>query len=458
MKIIICGAGQVGWQIARHLSGERNDITIVDTDAELIRRATDMLDVQGVSGFASHPHVLARAGAADCDLLIAATHSDEVNIVACEVANSVFQVPRKIARLRAASYLDPGYAGMYGTTNLPIDVVISPEREVARAAMQRLQAPATFDVESFMKGKVLMLGLALDADCPILNASLRQLDDMFIRNMAVVVGIRRGGRLFAPEADDKLYQGDEIYVICPIDEVDRTLERFGKPTARPKRVIIVGAGNVGLSVAQAIEKKLPGLNAKLIERDRRQAEAAADGLERVVVLQGDGMSAELLVEAGVARADAVLLLTQDDKTNLLGAVRARQLGAGMVVSLLNDPTLIPLRGPLGIDAYVDPRAATVSTILRHIRHGRIRDLYSIGDAEAELIEAQVLPSSAFAGRLISELDLPAGAMIGAVQKGEQLVKPVPALRLDAGDIVLIFALNDDVGVIDGMLQVGIDYF
>lgn len=458
MKIIICGAGQVGWQIARHLSGERNDITIVDTDAELIRRATDMLDVQGVSGFASHPDVLARAGAADCDLLIAATHSDEVNIVACEVANSVFQIPRKIARLRASSYLDPSYAGMYGTTNLPIDVVISPEREVARAAMQRLQAPATFDVETFMKDKVLMLGLALDADCPILNASLRQLEDMFIRNFAVVVGVRRGGRLFAPEADDKLYAGDEIYVICPIDEVDRTLERFGKPTARPRRVIIVGAGNVGLSVAQTIEKKLPGVHAKLIERDRRQAEAAADGLERVVVLQGDGMSAELLVEAGVARADAVLMLTHDDKTNLLGAVRARQLGAGMVVSLLNDPTLITLRGPLGIDAYVDPRAATVSTILRHIRHGRIRDLYSIGDAEAELIEAQVLPSSAFAGRLISELDLPAGALIGAVQKGEQLVKPVPGLRLDAGDIVLIFALNDDVGTIDGMLQVGIDYF
>ncbi|GLS81308.1 Trk system potassium transporter TrkA [Paracoccus marinus] len=458
MKIIICGAGQVGWQIARHLSGERNDITVIDTDADLIRRATDMLDVQGIAGFASHPDVLARAGAADCDLLIAATHSDEINIVACEIAHAVFQIPRKIARLRAASYLDPSYAGMYGTANLPIDVVISPEREVARAAMQRLQAPATFDVETFMKDRVLMLGLALDHDCPILNASLRQLDDMFIDNKALVVGIRRAGRLFAPEPADELYPGDEIYVVCPIEEVERTLERFGKPTARPQRVIIVGAGNVGLAVAQAIEKKLPRLNAKLIERDRTQAEAAADTLERVVVLQGDGMSADLLVEAGVARADAVLMLTQDDKTNLLGAVRARQLGAGMVVSLLNDPTLIPLRGPLGIDAYVDPRAATVSTILRHIRHGRVRDLYSIGDAEAELIEAQVLPSSGFAGRLICELDLPAGALIAAVQKGDRIVKPLPGLRIDAGDVVLIFALNGDVDTIDGMLQVGIDYF
>ncbi|MBV0892020.1 Trk system potassium transporter TrkA [Paracoccus sp. Z118] len=458
MKIIICGAGQVGWQIARHLAGERNDITVIDLDAELIRRATDMLDVQGVTGFASHPDVLAEAGAADCDLLIAATHSDEVNIVACEVANSIFQVPRKIARIRAASYLDPGYAGMYGTAHLPIDVVISPEREVARAAMQRLQAPATFDVETFMRGKVWMLGMSLTEDCPILHASLRQLGDMFADNMAVVVGVRRGGRLFAPEPADQLFAGDQIYVVCPAEQVDRTLDRFGKPTALPQRVIVVGAGHVGLAVAQEIDRKMPHLNAKLIERDRRQAEAAADTLRQVVVLHGDGMSAELLIEAGVARADAVMMLTQDDKTNLLGAVRARALGAGTVVSLLNDPTLIPLRAALGIDAYVDPRAATVSTILRHIRHGRVRDLYSIGDAEAELIEAQVLPSSGFAGQLIGDLSLPAGALIGAVQKGDRLVKPLPDLRIEAGDIVLVFSLTGDVGEIDEMLQVGIDYF
>ncbi|WP_299361830.1 Trk system potassium transporter TrkA [uncultured Paracoccus sp.] len=458
MKIIICGAGQVGWQIARHLASEHNDITVIDTDPELIRRATDMLDVQGVTGFASHPDALAQAGAADCDLLIAATHSDEVNIVACEVANSVFQVPRKIARLRAASYLDPSYAGMYRTSHLPVDVVISPEREVARAAMQRLQAPATFDVDTFMRGKAWMLGLALTEDCPILNAPLRQLDDMFADNRAVVVGVRRAGKLFAPEPNDQLFAGDQIYVVCPAEQVERTLDRFGKPTALPERVIVVGAGNVGLAVAQMIERDAPHLNAKLIERDRRRAEAAADGLRRVVVLHGDGMSAELMTEAGVSAADAVLMLTEDDKTNLLGAVRARQLGARMVVSLINDPTLISLRGALGIDAYVDPRAATVSTILRHIRHGRVRDLYSIGDAEAELIEAQVLPSSGLAGQLIADLALPAGALIGAVQKGDRLVKPVPNLRIEPGDSVLIFSLTGDLAEVDGLLQVGIDYF
>lgn len=458
MKIIICGAGQVGWQIARHLAGERNDVTLIDTDEELLRRANELLDVQGVAGFASHPDTLDRAGAADCDLLIAATFSDEVNIVACEVAHAQFQVPRKIARLRAAAYLDARYAGMYQDDRLPIDVIISPEREVAQAALRRLSAPAAFDMETFLDGEVWMLGLALTEDCPLLNAPLRQLDDMFRENSSIVVGIRRQGRLFAPQADDQLFAGDQIYLVTPARDAARTLDRFGKSAATPERVIIVGGGNLGLAVAAAIETRHPRINAKLIERNRARAELAADQLDRVIVLNGDGLSVDMMTEAGVPRADALLMLTEDDKTNLLGAVRARQLGAGMVVALVNDPTLMPLRAALGIDAYVDPRAATVSTILRHIRRGLVRDLYSIGDAEAEMIEAQVLPSSGMAGRAIRELELPAGALIGAVRKGAALVKPHPDLRIDIGDTVLIFALSGDVGAVERLLQVGIDYF
>ena len=189
MKIIICGAGQVGWQIARHLSGERNDVTVIDNNAELIRRATDALDVQGVTGFASHPDVLDQAGARDADLIIAATHSDEVNMVTCQVAHSIFQVPRKIARLRSNAYLDAIYSDLYTTSHLPIDVVISPEREVANAALQRLSAPSTFDVETFMGGKVQLLGIVLEDDCPALNTPLRQLSDLFSTLRAIVAAI-----------------------------------------------------------------------------------------------------------------------------------------------------------------------------------------------------------------------------------------------------------------------------
>ena len=458
MKIIICGAGQVGWHIARHLAGERNDVTIIDTNAELIRRATDALDVQGVTGFASHPDVLDRAGARDADLIIAATHSDEVNMVTCQVAHSVFQVPRKIARLRSSAYLDAIWSDLYRTDHLSIDVVISPEREVARAAIQRLSAPSTFDAETFLDGRLHLLGILLDPDSPVLNTPLRQLTEMFTSLSAVVAGVRRGGRLFAPEPGDQLFEGDQVYVFTRSEDVPRTLEIFGKPAAKQESVVIIGAGNVGLAVAQALEARPERIRVKLIERNRSRAEDAADALNRTIVLNGDGLSAELLEEAAVPRADAVLAITDDDKTNILAAVRAKQAGAKLAISLVNDPTLMSLMEPLDIDAFINPRASTVSTILRHIRHGRVRDIYSIGDAEAEVIEAQVLSTSPIAGRAVRDIEFPEGALMGAVQKGDRVVKPTGDLRIEEGDIVVIFALTSDVPEVERLLQVSIDFF
>jgi trk system potassium uptake protein TrkA len=403
MKVIICGAGQVGWQIARHLSGEKNDVTVVDNNADLVRRATDTLDVQGVAGFASYPDVLERAGARDADMIIAATHSDEVNMVTCQVAHSVFSIPRKIARLRAQSYLDAMYGDLFNTKNMAIDVVISPEREVAEAALQRLAAPAAFDTESFMGGKAQLLGIALDEECPVLNTPLRQLSDLFSTLRAIVVGIRREDRLFAPEPDDQLFAEDQIYVFSHTEDVNRTLEIFGKKTKKQERIVIVGGGNVGLAVAHALETRTDRVRVKIIELDRQCAERAADTLQRTIVLNGDGMDIDILMEANIDRADAVLVVTDDDKTNMLVAVRAKSAGCPMAIALVNDPTLVPLMGPLDIDAYINPRATTVSSILRHVRHGKVRAIYSIGDAEAEVIEAQVLSTSPLAGRLIRDI-------------------------------------------------------
>ena len=221
MKVIICGAGQVGWQIARHLSGEKNDVTVVDMNADLVRRASETLDVQGITGFASHPDVLERAGARDADMIIAATYSDEVNMVTCQVAHSVFSIPRKIARLRAQTYLDTQYSDLFRADHMPIDVVISPEKEVAEAALQRLAAPSTFDTESFMGGRAQLLGIVLDADCPVLNTPLRQLSELFTSLRAIVVGVRRDARLFAPDPGDQLFAGDRIYVFSHTEDVNR---------------------------------------------------------------------------------------------------------------------------------------------------------------------------------------------------------------------------------------------
>ena len=458
MKVIICGAGQVGWQIARHLSGEKNDVTIVDSNADLVRRAMETLDVQGVVGFASYPDVLESAGARDADMIIAATYSDEVNMVTCQVAHSVFGVTRKIARLRAQSYLDAIYSDLYRRDHMPIDVVISPEREVAEAALQRLAAPSTFDTESFMNGAAQLLGIALEADCPVIDTPLRQLTDLFSTLRAIVVGVRREGRLFAPEPNDQLFVGDQIYVFSHTDDINRTLEIFGKVTRKQERVVIIGGGNVGLAVARRLEQGAQRVRTKIIERDRPRAERAADSLERTIVLHGDGLNMDLLMEAGVDRTDAVLAVTDDDKTNLLAAVRAKQMGSHMAIALVNDPTLVPLMGALDIDAYINPRATTVSSILRHVRLGRVRAIYSIGDAEAEVIEAQVLGTSLMAGQLIRDIDFPEGVLLGGLMRGGKLIKPRGSLRIEEGDVVAIFALAADVPEVERLLQVSIDFF
>ena len=458
MKVIICGAGQVGWQIARHLSGEKNDVTVVDNNPDLVRRATDTLDVQGITGFASYPDVLDHAGARDADMIIAATHSDEVNMVTCQVAHSVFAISRKVARLRSQSYLDAIYSDLYRRDHMPIDVVISPEREVALAAMRRLAAPAAFDTETFLDGRAQLLGLRLEEDCPVLNTPLRQLSDLFSTLRVIVLAIRRDGRLFAPEAGDQLFAGDEAYIFAPVGDVPRTLEVFGKSEVRQERLVIVGGGNIGLAVAQALENSGGRSRVKVIEKSRECAERAADALERTIVLNGDGLESALLKEAGIERADAVLAVTDDDKTNMLSAVRAKSEGCPYAIALINDPTLVPLMGPLGIDAYINPRATTVSSILRHIRHGRVRGVYSIGDAEAEVIEAEVLSTSNIAGSAIRDVDFPEGVLVGGVRKGDELLKPTGGLRLDAGDVIVLFAMASDVPDVEQLLQVSIDFF
>lgn len=457
MKVIICGAGQVGWQIARQLARENHEITVVDTDAALIQRATEALDVTGLEGFASHPDVLERAGADDADMIIAATHSDEVNLVTCQIAHAVFGVSRKIARLREASYRDTITGGRYRRDLVPVDVIISPEHEVAEAAFQRLASPAAFDTESFLDGKAMLVGIALDEDCPVINTTLRQLTDLFSTLHAVVVAIRRDATMFAPSADDQMFAGDEVYLLAERRELPRCFEIFGKAEARIERLVIIGGGNVGVAVAERLEDG-GRIRTRIIERNRQRAEAAADRLDRTMVLNGDGLARAMLDEADIAHAHAVLAVTDDDKTNILACVRARKMGARMAICLINDPTLGPLMGALGIDAHINPRASTVSSILRHLRHGRVRWVYSIGDGEAEVIEAQVLGTSPIAGQVIRDIEFPPGVLVGGMMRDGSYLKPVAATRIEEGDIIVIFAMATDVPEVERLLQVSIDFF
>jgi trk system potassium uptake protein TrkA len=322
--------------------------------------------------------------------------------------------------------------------------------------MQRMAAPAAFDIEGFLDGKAQLVGIALDSDCAVLNTSLRQLSELFSTLKAVVVGIRRGERLFVPEASDQLYEGDQVYVFTATEDLPRVMEIFGKVHLKVERTLIIGAGNIGLHVAQALEARKQRL--KIIEKSRVRAEAAADALKRTVVLNGDGLDLDLLEEANVANTDAMLALTDDDKTNILACVRAKTEGARMVVALVNDPSLIGLIAPMGIDAYVNPRSTTVSSILRYIRHGRVRAVYSVGDGEAEVIEAQVLGTSAIAVKTVRESELPEASLIGLIEKGGKVIVPRGDTRIVDGDVLTIFAMRDSVAEVERLFQVGIDFF
>ncbi|MEM9147048.1 MAG: Trk system potassium transporter TrkA [Pseudomonadota bacterium] len=457
MKAIICGAGQVGSQIARSLSDEGNAVTVIDQDPGLVRRVTDMLDVSGVTGFASHPDVLARAGAADADMLIAATSMDEVNMVACQVAHSVFDVPTKIARVRTESYLGAEWSDLFRRDHMPIDVIISPETEVAKVTLRRLEASAAFDVEPFLAGRAAFVGIHLDDDCPVVNTPLGQLSELFSTLRAIVVAVRRQGKIWVAGRDDQLLTGDDIYVVAAKEDLSRTYSIFGKENMTPERVLIVGAGNVGLRVAHQIEAS-NHLRAKMIERDRNRAEYAADMLERTIVLNGDALDTALLEEAGAGEADAVVAVTDDDRTNLLACALAKQAGCPISIALAKDGAFYSIAEPLGVNALINPRATTVSGILRHVRRGKVRAVYSIGRGEGEAIEAQVMATSPVAGRRLRDINFPRGSIVGAVLRGETLLMPKGDLTIQVGDLMVIFAVFSVVKQVEQMFRVSMDFF
>ncbi len=458
MKVIVCGAGRVGGQIARRLAEEGNGVTVIDQDPNLVRRVTDLFDVSGVAGHASHPDVQERAGAGDADMLIAATHLDEVNMMACQVAHSVFSVPRKIARVRAQSYLEPRWSDLFRRDHMPIDVIISPETEVARVAISRLTSTAAFEMQPFLDGRVQFVGLRLAHDCPVINTPLRQLTELFSTLSAIVVAIRRGSKLIVPGPTDQLYADDDIYFLVTDSDLRRAMSIFGRESPPAHRVVLIGAGNVGLTVARLLESDPRGMRAKIVERERARAEFAADRLTRTVVLNGDALDVEILEEAGISDADAVMALTDDDKTNLLACALAKQAGCPLSIALTNDAVFSALSASLNVDAYINPRSITVSTILRHVRRGRVRAVFSLGEGEGEVIEAQVLATSPIAGERLRDASFPAGAIVGAVLTRDGVRMPHGDLVIGEGDILVVFALRDSVREVEQMFRVTVDYF
>lgn len=458
MRVIICGAGQVGYGIAEKLASEKNDVCVIDVSPDLIRNVRDTLDVRGFVGHGSHPDVLEAAGAQEAEMIIAVTLHDEVNMVACQVAHSLFNVPMKIARIRSQAYLQPHYMDLFSRDHMPIDVIISPELEVGQMVLKRIAMPGAADYVAFGDGQIAMIAIECMQECPIVDTPLSQLTDLFPDLNAIVVGISRQGRLFVPRSADQLHAGDLAYVVAAKEHVRRTLGLFGHDEEEATRIIIAGGGNIGRFVARTIEARKSRTRVKIIEPDPERAAIAADELNQTVVLQGSALDQKMLLEAGADEADLMITLTNDDQVNILAGVMAKRLGCKADMALLNNPAYHNFTDSLGIDSFINPRAVTISRILQHVRRGRIRAVHSVQQGAAEVIEAEALETSPLIGRPLRELDLPQDLRFGAVLRAGTVLRPSGALVVRPQDRIIIFAKPEAVRQVEQMFRVSLEFF
>ena len=458
MKVIICGAGQVGFNIARYLAQESNSVTVIERSPELARRIADILDVQTVVGHAAHPDILEQAGAEDADMIIAVTYTDEVNMVACQVAHSLFEVPTKMARVRHQSYLQPIWSTLFSPAHMPIDVTFSPEIEVARAVTRRLQVPGAIDMIPLVDDKVKLVGVRCGEECPLVNTPIRQLAHLFPDLNIVIVGLMRDNQPIVPSANDQMLLGDEAYFVVDSEQLMRAMTAFGHEETEARRLLIFGGGNIGQFLAEEIEREHPWVNAKIIEKDPERAALVASRLSQTGVLLGDVLDPEIMEEAGVDQTETVVAVTNDDETNILASLLAKRYGCQRAITLVNKGSYEPLISTLGIDVVVSPRNITVSTILQHVRRGRIHSVHTLREGFGELIEAEALETSSLVGSPLREVNLPAGVLLGAIVRDGQVISPRGSTVVQGKDRVVLFAAAEAIRKVEKLFSVRLEYF
>mgnify|MGYP000666016446 FL=1 len=458
-KIIICGAGRVGISITEHLSNEGFDITVVDSSVDAIQKATELYDVQGVLGLASHPNVLEDAGINDADMIIAVTQSDEINIAACHIAKSIFSTPTMIIRIRSKAYLEPRYVE-YLLKDVKVNRIISPEDEVASAIVNQWRTPGAFDVAEFARSSVTMLGVSCKNDCPILDTPLRNLIDLFPDLSVTVMAIIRGTKLIVPRGgDDIILSGDRVYLACPTMQIDRTLKAFGHAEITAEKVTISGAGAIGIRVAEEIHKISPETNLTILELDKDKARHAAETLEYATIILGDSLDPEIIKEARLGQGETYIAATNNDEVNILSSLLAKRSGASHTVALINLPVFIPLFNSLDLEGVVSPPNLTSSSILQEVRSGQIEHVHSIIEEFGEIISFEALKSSSIVGKKLKDIKLPKDVSLGAIVKENQsILSPRGITIIEAGDIVVMFVPVKSMKKVEELLSVNLDFF
>ncbi len=456
MKIIILGAGQVGTSVAGNLASEANDITVVDQDAELLQTLQDKFDLRTVKGYAAHPDVLAQAGCDDAEMLIAVTNNDETNMVACQVAWTLFHTPRKIARVRAPEY--HRHPALFNQGGLPIDVLISPEQLVTEYIERLIQYPGALQVLDFAGGLVQLVGLRAYAGGPLVGHQLRELNQHLHGGEARVAAIYREGRAIHPTGDTVIQSGDEVFFIAAARNIPEVMAELGRADKPYKRIIFAGGGNIGRRLALRLEKEY---NVKILERDPERAGAVSEELRKTIVLQGDAADEDLLQEEGIEDTDVFCAVTNDDEANILSAMLAKRLGARTVMALINRTSYVELVEAGPIDVAISPQQATIGTLLTHVRRGDVVMVHSLRRGAAEAIEAIAhgdRHSSKVVGRRVEEVKLPRGTSIAAIVRGEEVIIAHHDTVIESEDHVILFLVDKRrIAEVEKLFQVGITF-
>ena len=459
MNIIICGAGRVGFTIAKILSEQGHSITVIDQSSEDIQKIDDTLDVKSIVGKATYPSILEKANASDADMIIAVTRNDEINMLICQIAFSIFNVQKKIARIRSQDYLNPKFTKVYNKENLPIDVIISPEIEIAKSLQRKLEAPGALDNVPFADNKIRLLEILINKKCSLRNIKLNELTKKFPKLNANIMGVIREDKFIILKKNDIMIENDKAYVMINASQMKDTLTAFGHNEKVSNKILIIGGGNIGFNLAKNLEKSFDSMRVKIIEKNKERAELIASELNDTIVINGDALDEEVLMEANLDESQTVLALTNDDEDNLMVSVLVEKfakdksdLSEKRTMALINKPNYSLLQSSLKIDDFIDPRMNTVSSILKHIHKGTIENAYSILNGEYEIIEAEIIETSELINKELKNSNLPDEIRVGAILRGNDVIVPRSDFVFKKEDIVVLLAKKDFLHIVENMFR------
>ena len=460
MNIIICGAGRVGFTIAKILSEQSHSITVIDQSSDDIQKIDEALDVKSIVGKATYPSILEKANASEADMIIAVTRNDEINMLICQIAFSIFNVQKKIARIRSQDYLNPKFTKVYNKENLPIDVIISPEIEIAKSLQRKLEAPGALDNVPFADNKIRLLEILIDEKCTLKDIELNKLTKKFPKLNANIMGVIREDKFVVLKKNDIMIKNDRAYVVINASQMKDTLNAFGHNEKISNKILIIGGGNIGFNLAKNLEESFDSARVKIIEKNKERAEIIASELNNTIVINGDALDEEVLMEANIDEVQTVLALTNDDEDNLMVSVLVEkfakdksELNDKRTMALINKPNYSLLQSSLKIDDFIDPRMNTVSSILKHIHKGTIENAYSILNGEYEIIEAEIIETSELINKELKNSNLPDEIRVGAILRGEEVVIPRSNFIFKKEDIVVLLAKKDFLHVVENMFRI-----